>query len=157
VTFQGRARGFVLGATAADPARRTLESAIMSLEGIVLFQARHDGAVTVTRAIDLFGSPDFARAMMEDIALIFFQPEADGCARAAAARGALCRYRRGHDVLDVLCRPDGSWEKTLYRQGKKIRTINAGKPGSQGHPEELELVARGDFRYHLNLRLISAD
>ncbi|HOO71281.1 MAG TPA: hypothetical protein PK926_05925 [Spirochaetota bacterium] len=155
--LQGNRKGFVIGISVADPASRTLESAIMSLEGIVLFQARYARTVSVSRAIDLFSSPSFAQSMMKDIALIFFAPENPPTAIGSSAEGSTCRFATGEETLDIIWHPDGSWKKILYRNGKRVRSISALSINERGFPAEIELEARGDYRYTLYLKLISAE
>ena len=154
--FKGNRRAFMIGITVADPAKRTLESAIMSLEGLVLFQAKYGKTLAVSRAVDLFSSPQFAESMMDDIALMLLPPQTGMSALGTLRGSTVCRYGSGDEILDIAAGAD-SWKKMLYREGKCVRTIKAWSFDERGIPAEMELVARGESAYSLYLKLISAE
>ena len=154
--FKGNRRAFMIGITIADPAKRTLESAIMSLEGLVLFQAKYGKAITVSRAVDLFSSPQFAESMMDDIALMLLPPQTGMSALGTLRGSTVCRYGSGDEILDIAAGAD-SWKKMLYREGKCVRTISASSIDERGIPAEMELSARVESAYSLYLKLISAE
>ena len=75
----GETKAVMIGVTVADPVLRTLSCAIVSPEGLSLFEGSFGpSGMTVSRALPPFDAPDFASGMMEDMNLIFFC--APGCA-----------------------------------------------------------------------------
>jgi hypothetical protein len=72
----GKTQSAIIGVTLADPDTRFVSCAIMTAEGMVLFEAESDpGMLRVDRALPPFDSMDFAKNMIQDIKLIFFAPE----------------------------------------------------------------------------------
>ncbi len=153
----------VLGVSRISSADRRIHSLIMTVEGMVLFEARRDGELRVTRAVPPFDARNFARGLMDDIAFIFFAP------RGAAAPGrledgaAVCRYRRDDGgVVDVAPDPADGWALRQYdAQGRLTRRLQASKVtviDGQGIPRRLTLEARpaGATPYRLKMKLIDA-
>ena len=66
----------MLGLTVMSSTGRSCRSVLMTLEGFVVFDGEYDRRVTVHRALPPFDSPHFADGLMEDIRLVFFEPEA---------------------------------------------------------------------------------
>lgn len=149
----------VLGITVADPVQRTLDSAILTIEGLVVFEARYaNNEVTVKRSLDIFNSPDFAMAMMNDIMLIFFPPEySERTTGYDSSNNMICRYLTENSMLDIVLDDHKSWTKKLYRDKKLIKKITAGELTARGLAQELVLESRGDTDYTLHLRLIEAE
>ena len=62
----------MLGVVSLDPEANTVECALLSIEGLRLFEAHDDGTLTTRRALPPFDRPALANGMMQDIRLIFF-------------------------------------------------------------------------------------
>jgi hypothetical protein len=164
-TLPGGQRAVMIGVTALFPKTGVIECAMMTVEGIVLFDARYDGRMVIRRAIPPFDSMAFARGLIDDIRLIFFPPDGPLIKTGRSEDGAfLCRYRteRGMTV-DIVIHEDQLWEIRQYDQDSRlIRSLKTdpdtrGSAGSQNPiPARLELTAFGPSKYGLTLDLIEA-
>lgn len=69
----GNTQSAIIGVTLADPSTRSISCAIVTVEGMVLFdgESGSDG-MKINRALPPFDSEDFAKNMIEDIKMIFF-------------------------------------------------------------------------------------
>lgn len=150
----------LMGITLFDPAVETVHCALLTLEGLTLFEARSDrGVVTVKRAVKPFDSPHFAENMLNDIRLAFLAPrgrlmesgifEADG--------SSACRYEADREItLDVIVR-DGSWDILTYGEHNQILRQVRASLLKDGIPEILELTGFLQMKYTLKMTLISAE
>ena len=159
VSLPGGGTDTVLGITAFDPADRSLRSTVITIEGLVLFDAHYDKKLYVHRALPPFNAEHFAGYMMEDIRLIFFPPEGNPAEAGTLTDGSMiCRYRGdGNMIEDVIVHTDNTWEITTYRNRfEKLRHLKAFSI-QDGVPAMLELTAFSQETYKLNLRLISSE
>lgn len=163
-TLPGGKKGFVMGVTVISPMTKTVECVIMTLEGFVLFDARHDQGLTTNRAIPPFDRIGFAKGLMEDIRLIFFKPGERFIGSGILEDGSpVCRYQdlEGR-TIDIITFQDKSWEIRQYGSDLRLsRTVRAGSPtkadGCQRViPSRLELKAHGLLGYELSMNLVSA-
>jgi hypothetical protein len=154
-----RAMGTVLGVTLFDPLSGIVRSAILTLEGFLLFDARYDGGVEVHRAFPPFDDPHFGENMMDDIRLIFLAPQGRLLRAGTLDNGAIvCRYEdpRGR-TIDVMVRPDGAWEIATYgRQIERLRRVEALSVKNR-IPEVVALTGFFTVNYRLHMTLISAE
>jgi hypothetical protein len=156
------ARSFgMLGLTVLSSEARAHRSVLMTLEGFVVFDGEYDRRVTVHRALPPFDSPHFADGLMEDIRLVFFEPEAVVVAHGKLEDGAAVQRRRLPDggTVDVEALPDGDWRIRRYdASGALIRTVRArhGKGDVSGFPETIELTAGGGQDYRIAMTLLEA-
>ena len=155
----GGGSGTVLGITVFNPVSKAIHSAILTIEGFVLFDARYDEKLVVSRALPPFNAEHFAEHMMDDIRLIFLSPEGRLFNAGALEDGsAICRYdgKQGK-IIDVIVRQDDSWEVSTYRNRyERLRKISAGSVRN-GIPETLELTGFESGNYSLRMKLISAE
>jgi hypothetical protein len=138
---------------------------MMTVEGLVLFDARYDGQIVIHRALPPFDSMTFARGLIDDIRLIFFPPNGPLIASGTSEDGALiCRYRADRGMMvDIVIHEAHVWEIRQYdHNARLIRSLKA-DPGSRGTagrqnpiPVRLELTAFGPSEYALTLDLIEA-
>ncbi len=150
--------GHLMGVTVADPARRTLHSALLTIEGLVLFEARFDKTVTVERALPPFDSPRFAEGLMDDISLMLFAPVEPFAEAGMSKGGPLCRYRREGGTTDVIPLADGDFAMRRYNASHTpVRELHFSSPDPRGISKQIELVARGMLGYSLRLELIKAE
>ena len=101
----GKTQIAVIGVTLVDPSTRFVSCAIMTAEGMVLFEAESGPRMLrVNRALPPFDSMDFAKNMLEDIKLIFFKPEGKIQQKGKFPDGAAaCRYHEENgDWIDVV-------------------------------------------------------
>jgi hypothetical protein len=154
-----RAMGTVLGVTLFDPLSGIVRSAVLTLEGFVLFDAGYDKGVEVHRAVPPFDAPRFRENMMNDIRLIFLAPQGRLLHAGALENGATaCRYEgpRGQTV-DVIVRPDDTWEIGTYGDNNEpLRRVEAFSVKNR-IPEALELTGLLTVNYKLRMTLISAE
>jgi hypothetical protein len=152
----------VLGILQISTEQRTFRCVLMTIEGLVLFEADFDGAVTIQRAIPPLDKPGMAEGMLQDISLLFFAPE-QPCVAAGLSKEAvwICRYPstdRGRQ--DIILQPDGRWEIRRYSQSHHlVRTIapmSKEDLHADGLPSRVELTAHGLWGYRLRMHLLEA-
>jgi hypothetical protein len=143
-----------------------IQSALMTIEGFVLFEAALDGQLEITRAVPPFDNLDFARGLMQDLQLIFFRPASNKMQYGKLAGGSpLCRYQEASgESTDVVLFADHGWEINHYdAKGRRTRTIKARPQITQNlenqwlPPKQLELQANGILQYTLKMDLISSE
>jgi len=160
-------RATMIGVSVVSSASRTIRSALMSLEGLVMFAAREqDGKITIDRAVPPFDGPGFARGMLDDIRMIFLRPGPEPDAVGFTAAGApVCRYTTGPErAIDVEVDPaggTGGWTLRRYDRGVLTRTVRADglsrrPPAGDRIPGRMQLKAYGARGYTLDLNLIEA-
>jgi hypothetical protein len=149
----------IIGVTLADPSTRFVSCAIMTAEGMVLFEAESGpGALKVNRALPPFDSADFAKNMIEDIKLIFFAPEGNIQKKGNLPNGAAaCRYlEENGDWVDVITdKSEGTSIKRYSPTGILKRRIKFNKTLGNIY-QSIELQANETFNYSLLMTLIEA-
>ncbi len=161
----GGQKAVIIGVTVLSPKTGMIECVMMTIEGIVLFDARYDGQMVIHRALPPFDSMDFARGLMDDVRLMFFPPGGPLIASGISEDGAsICRYRTDRGMMvDIVIHGDHVWEIRQYDQDSRlVRSLKTGSDrrgtaGSQNPiPVRLELTAFGSSEYALTLNLIEA-
>ncbi len=159
-TVGGRPMGRLTGVSVVSIPAGTIECALMTMEGLVLFSARYDGRLTVTRATAPFDRPGFAEGLMADLRLLYYKPEAPLQAHGQLVDGArVCRYiSPGGVVTDVVVKDPHHWAIHAYSTHKRrLRTIEAaGSLAGNGPARELTIQSHGLIEYDLELKLIEA-
>jgi hypothetical protein len=149
----------IIGITLADPSTRSVSCAIMTTEGMVLFEAESGpGALKVNRARPPFDSADFAKNMIEDIKLIFFSPEGKIQKKGILSDGATaCRYHEENgDWIDVIThKSEGTTIKRYSSIGILKRQIKFSKTSGNIY-QSIELQANETFNYSLLMTLIES-
>jgi len=155
-----------IGVTTVDPDMETIHCAIMTIEGLVLFDAEYNQKIIINRSIPPFDSMEFAQNILNDIRLVFFKPTGGLEEAGRAGPGAdICRYRRCDGMIeDVVIHQNGNWEIHQYdTHHKLVKTIkvffpDTEKPGfsenNNNIPIGYEIIAPGFFGYCLKLELI---
>ncbi|MCK9196903.1 MAG: hypothetical protein M0P16_07975 [Syntrophales bacterium] len=159
VTLPGGSSGTLIGVSLVDPKAAAVQSAMMTLEGFVLFDGAYDKNVHVDRAVPPFDKPQFAKNMLGDVRLMYLAPEGKPVNAGTLKGGAvICRYiGNQYPVMDVIVHRDGSWDIDAYSESEEPRRrIRAGSV-KNGIPETVELKAYEAWDYTLQMRLISAD
>jgi hypothetical protein len=158
-SVSGRVQGTMIGVTVADPIQRLVSCAIMSAEGMVMFEAEAGPTfLKINRALPPLDSTSFARNMIDDITLIFFRPEGKLEQWGYLEDGStVCRYQeKDGGRIDVIASGQG---KTIVRRytsrsvlQREITLVNA-----PANPyEHVELLSRGMVDYSLIMNLIQA-
>ena len=155
----GDTQSVIIGITLADPSTRFVSCAIMTAEGMVLFDADSGpGTLKVNRALPPFDSADFAKNMIEDIKLIFFVPEGKIQKKGNLPDGATaCRYlEENGNWIDVITdKSEGTAIKRYSSIGILKRQIKFNNTAGNIY-QSIELQANETFNYSLLMTLIEA-
>jgi hypothetical protein len=155
----GKTQSAIIGITLADPSTRFVSCAIMTAEGMVLFEAESGpGTLKITRSLPPFDSADFAKNMIEDIKLIFFAPEGKIQKKGNLPDGAaVCRYlEENGDWIDVITdKSEGIAIKRYTSDGILKRQIKFNKTTANIY-QSIELQANETFNYSLLMTLIES-
>lgn len=151
----------ILGLSRIFPGKNSLDCVLLTIEGLVLFEARDDnGNISVRRALPPFDRKGFAQGILADIRLLFFAPAAR---RRLAGMGmqqeTICRYELPNQAIEeIMLPPKGGKKIHLYAAGKRIRrTVSFSPAGKHDFAQRIELRAHGFPGYALNMTLIQAD
>ncbi len=164
ITAPGGTKSALIGITNVFPDRRGIHCVLMSVEGLVLFEAIHRNGLTIKKAIGPFQSTAFAKAIMADITLAYF-PSRQGVCRegVTALASAWCRCRASEALTDVTRHANGNWQIDLYSPtGRMLRCIRGAyihPPLSANFhpPDQLTVSAPGLTGYRLVMTLLSTD
>jgi hypothetical protein len=159
ISMAGETRGGIIGVTVADPANRFVSCAIITVEGLVLFEAEANTALKVIRALPPFDSADFARNMIEDIKLLFFAPQGELQMQGTLPDGSsFCRWSDpAGGWIDVIARqPEGVEINKYAAAGSLKRRIKLGS-GAGNVYTSITLTATEFFDYSLTMTLIEAE
>ncbi|MCP4135321.1 MAG: hypothetical protein GY754_30410 [bacterium] len=157
---------FMMGITIADPSSRSLHSVIMSIEGLVLFNAAYSiksKKLEIKRGIQPFDSANFALGMMKDISLIFFYPDAPIVKSGTFPEGFRgCRFQRAdNSFVDITVPQSGEWEVHQYNESFSLtRSIKASSfrmIHKKKIPGTIDLQAPGLLGYSLHMELVEAE
>jgi hypothetical protein len=163
----GEKKSGLLGVSVLSSSNRTLQCALMTVEGFVLFAGRFDGLLTVERALSPFDRPGFAKGLMDDLILLFFMPDGLMLQTGVLPDGAsVSRFgsdSSGGETIDVLIRDDHAWAVHKYDSRHRLeRSIEASGMTGIGSGEEVPFARRltlkrhGLMGYQLDLRLVEA-
>ncbi len=162
IQLPGKHRSSVIGITNVFPREKTLESVIMSVEGLVLFHARFsEESKEVFKSIDPFTSEQFSEGLLRDIQLIFLKPDGNLMHSGATLNGTeICRYTGKNQIIDILLPESGNWAIKKYKNKSLIKSIQASDIGTHaghgliGYPGKLVMKHSGVFGYSLEMKLI---
>ncbi|MFC1856838.1 hypothetical protein ACFL9U_02290 [Thermodesulfobacteriota bacterium] len=158
-------KGLVIGVTVISSRDKIAQSVIMTIEGLVIFDARYDRQLVVNRAVVPFDTEGFADGLLKDIQLIFFTPEGSLVESGYLSSGAsVCRYQNPDgSIVDLAIHADHRWRISQYSEQHRVsRTVDAfftkQDPGSDHtkFPDRLELKAHGFPGYALVMDLVEA-
>ncbi|MCD6296537.1 MAG: hypothetical protein J7M30_05230 [Deltaproteobacteria bacterium] len=165
VTIQGRQKAFLIGITDISPDLGRVRCVMMTIEGLVLFDALFEKETVIKRGISPFDSMAFANGLMKDIRLIFFNPEGTCIKEGILGKGSYVRRYKNNvnTIVDLIANPDCTWEIRQYKNGDHARSVKAYLKKDVHNknryvvPHRLELTAHGVHAYALVLRLIRAE
>ncbi|MBT8369908.1 MAG: hypothetical protein KJO34_03030 [Deltaproteobacteria bacterium] len=163
-TLPGGNKGFVMGLTVISSSNRSARCVIMTLEGLVVFDAQYDRQIDIKRAISPFDSKEFAAGLLKDIKLIFFEPTGNLIASGLLNNGStVCRYRNSDRIVDIILHEDHSWEIRQYLYNfTLVRTVHGvfadGRhvAGRTAISKRIELKAHVSQGYALTMNLVEA-
>lgn len=157
-TLPGGSNATMIAVTLAAPGTGRIRCTLMSIEGLVLLDAEHDGKLAIHRGVGPLASPDMVTGMIRDIRLMLFRPAGSVLAGSAAGGRGVCRYAAPEGTIDVSVDENGASEVRLYDTSSRLsRTVRLCAVNRDGLPATIELSAFGAFRYSLRLDLIEAE
>lgn len=158
-SLQGGQRATFTGVVVLSTKRRSIHCVLLTLEGMVIFEAVDDGQMTVRRAFGPFDNAHLAKGVMEDIRFLFLEPEGGVLATGSFNDGAPgCRYRADQDrIVDLVQSAEGGWRMHQYdRGGNVLRNVTADATGSGVVSPRMVLDAGGRHGYRLSMILVDA-
>jgi len=143
-TAPGGQKSTLTGVAVLSSRDRSIQWALMTVEGFVLFSGRYDGTLTIDRAISPFDRPGFAQGLMDDLMMLFFKPQGPLQSTGRLKTGGhVCRYGLPEHTTDVVIKDNG-WAINRYASGRRlIRSIVA---------DEMTFIANQQFAKHLILK-----
>ena len=168
LTMPGSHSAMLMGVVNIHPRHRAIHCVIMTLEGLVLFEADHTGeAFTIHRAIPPFDSQALARGLVSDIELIFFRPRGQLNAWGTLEnKNAVLRFSEPDGgTIDIVISPDRTiWTQNVRTGSHRIKrcvkyTFPQAATNSQPpvFPESITLTAAFPTRYTLIMTLTDAN
>jgi hypothetical protein len=163
-TFPEEQKSVLAGVSLVSAESGSIHFILMTIEGIVVFDARYDREIRIQRAIRPFDNERFARGLLNDLRLAFFRPEGALIETGTLPDGSyVCRYQQPHrGVMDIVRNSDHYWQVQQYgRWFTEKRTLdiffsdNFRFDGFQA-PSRLKLTAGGYSGYTLDMDLIEA-
>ena len=159
INAAGNVQGAILGVTVVDPFTRFVSCAIMTAEGMVLLEAQSNGEkLIINRTLPPFDSGDFAKNLIDDIRLIYFNPQGLLQKNGNLPDGATaCRWQEENgNFIDVIAGKLESAEIKKYSESGSLKrhiklTQRDGNPYSI-----IELQGREMVDYTLLMTLIEA-
>ncbi|MDA3894874.1 MAG: DUF3261 domain-containing protein [Desulfobacteraceae bacterium] len=156
-----------IGVTTVDPDMESIHCAIITIEGMVLFEAEYNQQkITINRSIPPFDSMEFAQNILNDIRLVFFKPTGDLLEAGGLPPDAnICRYQQPDGMIeDVITHQNDNWEihqyTSHYKQTKTIKAYYADTSDQnisktkEKIPLRYEITTHGILGYSLILELI---
>ena len=156
----GETKAVMIGVTLAEPDLRTLSCAIVSPEGMALFEAAAGpSGLNVSRALPPLDEADFARNMMDDIELIFLKPSGVVSEKGFLPTGeAVCRWHKDQGGwIDVSGGRDGRVQVRRYLEGGSLKRSVALAGGAVSPYRTIELQALEMINYTLIMTLIESE
>ncbi len=159
-TLPGGDKQILTGVSVLSSQEPSIQWALMTVEGFVIFSGSWNGALTVDRALPPFDRPGFAEGLMTDLRLLFFDPQDPLLATGRLEQGdPVCRFGSAEYTIDIATKRDGSRVVRQYDSNHRLtRSIMADPPPTaQGaFSRRLVLKRPGIIGYQLELKLIEA-
>lgn len=152
----------LLGLSQLSSERKAGNFVIMTLEGMVLFEAHVGGTIHINRAIPPFDKPGMAEGIIDDLRLIFFAPDQPAAITGTVGNGnTVCRFALPEGgSQDIEVGNGNDWTIHRYNRSNRIvRTVQfVSAPGRSIHdmPNRIILDAPGPMGYRLMMTLIEA-
>jgi len=152
-------RSSVIGITLIDPLSRSLSCAIMTAEGMVLFEAQENrGELMIKRALSPFDSVALTQNMIEDIKLIFLAPQGTLQSRGYLSDGStVCRYREENgDRIDLIENKSNDMQIRRYSSSGTLKRHVNFTDKRKNMYQRIELTANEIYDYSLTMNLIES-
>ncbi len=150
----------LIGITVIDPGGRAVRTAIMTIEGLLLFDAATcNDVITLYRALPPFNGPEFRSALLRDVQFLLLAPAGEPQQCGILNNGSsICRYGLTDGMaIDVIVAPDNSWELQEYKNGSGATRTAKGVAAAGGLPGTVVLQVLQPQPYVLQLRAISSE
>ncbi len=168
LTMPGSHSAMLMGVVNIHPRNRAIHCVIMTLEGLVLFEADHTSdAFIIHRAIPPIDSQTLARGLVSDIELIFFRPRGRLDAWGTLEnKNTILRFSEPDGgTIDIIISPDRTvWTQNLrtgsHRIKRGIKYIfpqTATNSQAPVFPKSITLTAVFPSRYTLTMTLTDAN
>lgn len=167
LTMPGNHSAMLMGVVNIYPRHRAIHCVVMTLEGLVLFEADHTNeAFIIHRAIPPFDSQALARGLVSDIELIFFRPRGRLDARGMLEnKNTILRFSEPDSgTIDIVVSPDRTiWTQNLRTCSHRIKRCvtyifpqGATNSPAPVFPRSITLTAAFPSRYTLTMTLTDA-
>ncbi|MFH1981178.1 MAG: hypothetical protein ABIL58_05000 [Pseudomonadota bacterium] len=161
ITVAGKTRGALIGVIRVDTAAAAIHCVLMTVEGMVVFEASDLGGLTVIRALPPFTGDAYAKGLMDDVRLTFLPPEGPPSAVGRTPEGdAACRFvQPGGGVVDIIGLGTAGWTIRRYdnlRRLEKEIMATAGDAPTPAIARRMVLTDNGLPGYRLSMNLIDA-
>ena len=170
LTMPGSHSAMLMGVVNIHPRPRAIHCVIMTLEGLVLFEADHTSeAFTIHRAIPPFDSQTLARGLVSDIELIFFKPQGRLAAWGKLEnKNTILRFSEPESkTIDITISPDRTvWTQNVrthsHRIKRCVKYLFSQPPTATNSqvfifPKSITLTAAFPSRYTLTMTLTDAN
>ena len=165
-TMPDKKNAFIMGITNISSSTREIRIVMMTIEGLVLFDAEYKGEIKINKGISPFDSYNFAKGIIEDVKLIFLLPEGRIDQAGYLKDGShVCRYKDDEGIfVDINYKQGSAWEIIKYNKYDKItryvKTISDIDKKSKHYsliPQKIEMKAYGKHKYSLTLDLVKSE
>lgn len=154
-------RSIFIGAAKVEPERDALHVVLMSVEGLVLFEAESEGGnLRVISAFPPLNDSAFASGLMADVSFVLLKPVGRPVEMGSDEQGlTACRWLTGTGaVRETTLLPDGAVRMRLYDgQRRMLKEAAALPPYDRGMPAKIRLRVFGPANYNIDLSLIAME
>ena len=161
ITGPFKQKNAVIGVTIVVPAERRIRAVIMTIEGLVLFDADHFQGITKhRRAIPPLDQPAFSDGLIQDVSMIFLPPEGTNHRIGRDSDGSLvCRWiNQGKGTTDVVVYKNGERKILHYNPKDRLkREILLSPHQKNSLPRDVTFLCHGLGGYTLEMTLLEQE
>ncbi|MBN1664030.1 MAG: hypothetical protein JW943_10560 [Deltaproteobacteria bacterium] len=154
-------KSLFVGAVKVEPEKDALHAVLMSVEGMVLFEAETAGAdFRMISAVPPLNDLPFAKGLMGDISFVMLKPAGKPVEQGADDQGLwACRWPTGKEnILETALTKDGNIRLRLYGANRKIiKEAAAFPPFDRKAPAFIKMKSFGPASYTIDLKLIEME
>ncbi len=159
LTLPTGSRGYTIGISKLDPRKMRIETVMLSLEGLVVFQSVYQNSMEIIKAVPPMDSKEFGKGLINDIKLIFFPPDYRDIRSGKLSDGSgIYRYSGRRGTVDIIFFNDRTIIKKKYdRNNSLLRIVKLENINSKGIARSIEIKKPGLTGYTLNLKLLKSE
>jgi len=118
----GDKKSLFVGITVADIPSARIRSFLLSVEGMVLFDATSvNRTITIHRAVAPMDKQGFAQGLFYDVEFIYFPPQGTLTGAEVAADGTLvCRWQNNHRFVEISSEASGHSTLTERSESREV-------------------------------------